>query len=287
MRLVVVALALAVLAMLAVLAPPPLASGQAGDPLAGARIRAASGNTQAGLFYEGAAGESNGVELRIVRSGTVSYSAPISLEGYCENPPCTTGLTAKPLTVADLDTSGEPEVLVDAYTGGAHCCTVSQVFSFRSGAYRITQRDWRDAGYRLIRPADGSAATFDSLDADFAYAYSAYASSVLPKLVMRFRGGKFADVSRNSPRTRRHAAQTRREYEATVRRSPRHDARPRLAALAADLRNLGRRATADRLLREALAAGRLRKRSKRDPYKADAAFIRDLNRFLRRLGYPS
>ena len=35
-----------------------------------------------------------------------------------------------PLQVVDLDADGEPEVLVDAYTGGAHCCALTEILRF-------------------------------------------------------------------------------------------------------------------------------------------------------------
>ena len=64
----------------------------------------------------------------------------------------------RPLTVRDLDGDGEPEVLVDLYTGGAHCCFYTVILRFdrphvpRNGCLLGRPR-LRPAGPRPRRPA--------------------------------------------------------------------------------------------------------------------------------------
>jgi hypothetical protein len=83
------------------------------------------------------------------------------------------------MTGTDIDASGWPNVIVETYSGGAHCCFATRVF---------------DLGERLVEihlppsPGGNAAADFVDLDGDgiwevvsvddsFAYAYCAYAGS--------------------------------------------------------------------------------------------------------------
>jgi hypothetical protein len=43
--------------------------------------------------------------------------------------PGATGARASSVQVIDLDDTGQPNVVVDLYTGGAHCGSVAQVFT--------------------------------------------------------------------------------------------------------------------------------------------------------------
>ena len=54
-----------------------------------------------------------------------------------------------PLQVVDLDADGEPEVLVDAYTGGAHCCALTEILRFDGAAYAPAETTWGNFGYAL------------------------------------------------------------------------------------------------------------------------------------------
>src|SRR5262245_46897289 len=57
------------------------------------------------------------VQVRITRDGRSWTSASLG-----------TWYSARPSArVRDLDADGEPEVFLDTYTGGAHCCSVTHV----------------------------------------------------------------------------------------------------------------------------------------------------------------
>ena len=78
------------------------------------------------------------------------------------------------MRLRDLDGDREPEVIVDLFTGGAHCCSVSAIYSFAegSGKYAPLRHNWRDAGYRLQDLRDDGKLELRTRDARFGYRYS-------------------------------------------------------------------------------------------------------------------
>jgi hypothetical protein len=95
------------------------------------------------------------------------------------------------LTGSDLNADGYPDLVVETYSGGAHCCFGTQVFSLRpSGATLI-----------LRKPESNAGGTFEDLDADrisefvtyddtFAYQYCPYAAGVLVKAILAYDPGQ-------------------------------------------------------------------------------------------------
>ena len=149
--------------------------------------------------------------------------------------------TARPgkdsVAVEDVNGDREPDVIVDLFTGGAHCCEVSAVYSFveGSGTYSVRRHDWADAGYRLRDLGKDGQFEFYSADARFAYRYASYAESYLPVRIFRLRQG-----------------QARGRDHVVPRRAPRRRPRARCASTASSA-NRARRERARR-------AGRLRGR---------------------------
>jgi hypothetical protein len=133
----------------------------AGGSIAGATPTTAitmfHGPLAATLSYEPPAEPGTGVvydlRLAISRSGQMAYDKAVS------SPHCATncGLESTPrgidaLHLLDLEGRGEPNVIVELNTGGAHCCTIVQVFSYDPAAmvYRSTERDFGDGGAHLF-----------------------------------------------------------------------------------------------------------------------------------------
>ena len=57
----------------------------------------------------------------------------------CPEEPCgvvPSGIAAKQdsIRLRDLDADREPEVIVDLFTGGAHCCAFSTIYTFVEGS---------------------------------------------------------------------------------------------------------------------------------------------------------
>lgn len=219
--------------------------------------------------------EYNGMTLAITRGGVVAFDA-VAVPKQCGVPYCAPGGTvdAKSLRVVDLDGDAEPEVIVDFYTGGAHCCLIAQVFRWNGKGYVATARDFADFGYTL---ADG---IFTTGDPRFGYAFASFADSAMPVRLLTFSRGAWKDVTRAHPETlRADAARWKKEYN--KRRSGKLSLGI-LAAWVADQYRLGKRSSADAFLRSELRAGRL----KGDRYWPHGkTYISTLQRRLRAWGY--
>ena len=152
--------------------------------------------------------------------------------------------TNKPQAVAvrDLDGDGEPEILVDLWTGGAHCCLWTRIYRWNGETYTSVGTVWGDLDYRLEDLGDGG---LDLVTGDdrFAYAYSSFAASSFPLRILRYRAGRLVDVTAaHRPLVARDATRQWSYYRAALRR---HDqVEGVLAAWAADESLLGRRAAA-------------------------------------------
>jgi len=224
------------------------------------------------------------VRLHVVRDGRAVYDArvlPYSSK-WRGNQPLGAATQARSITLRDLDADGEPEILVDFFTGGAHCCIWTRIYRWDDARSTYTNlRHWfGDPGYRLVDlGGDGS---FELLSADdrFAYAFASYAASGMPVQVWSYRGGRLVDVTRDHRRLLARDATQQWGYFRQSKRQHR-ELRGALAAWAADECTLGRGKAALAWLQ---AHGpELRKV---DPLYGDAvAFVRSLARFLARAGY--
>lgn len=180
-----------------------------------------------------------------------------------------------PLVIRDLDGDGEPEVLAQIYSGGAHCCFRSVIASWdpAAGGYVVSVHDWLDASWRLRDLNGDGRPELASFDARWSYwGGEGFAGSPAPIQIWSFRGGSLVDVTRDFPAlvTRDRAAQLR--YLKVARRAGARGRGP-LAAYLADSYLLGRqRAGWIRVYREFADPGRLR-------------FFRALRSELTRLGY--
>ena len=248
-------------------------------------ISASEGAVTAQLTYSSAAEEGSGpvkgLRLTIERAGAKIYEAPVK-SSHCA--PC--GLerfAGGPLLVRALEGAGQPNVLVELYTGGAHCCTILQIYSYDPGtmAYRVTERDFGDPGAKIEDLAGDGSLQLLTADDRFAYEFAPFAYSGLPLQVLALRAGRLTDVTRSYPAAiAKDAAQWLKTF-----RSERHLqlGNGAIAAWAADEELLGH----DRLVRATLAreAARRNLRSREHYGPSNGSFVRALLRFLARTGY--
>jgi hypothetical protein len=216
-------------------------------------------------------------------------ASPFGARSPCVEGGCSllaSGKRDSPLQVRDLDADGEPEVLVDAFTGGAHCCATTEVFHRdAAGAYAAVGLGWGNGGYDVRDLDRDGRPELVTADDAFAGAFTAYAASYSPVEVVRFNAARRSGLVTV---TRRFAAVVRTDL-ARVRRLIRSQRRRRdadlrgvAAAEIADLYLLGRPRTAVRTLDAHVRRGDV---DGGGPASRGRAFRRDLLRFLRRNGY--
>ena len=222
--------------------------------------------------------------LRIERSGAIVLDAP--LEGECS---LCNGVAApdSALRLLDLDGDAEPEVLVDLYTGGAHCCATTLIWYLKSPSaqdYGRRVMSLGDQRYR-VKDLDGDGRPeLITADDRFAYEFTAFAFSFFPPLILDFRDHALVDVTRSFPaQIRSHQARIRKELPSLRRR---YDPRGAVAAYVADDYLLGRRRAGLRHLAQALRRGDLRAQPAGDTtWPSGRRFRPALLKFLRRNGY--
>jgi hypothetical protein len=249
---------------------------------------ASSGVVQATLTYNVGPGLFNvsGTHLQIVRAGATLLSTDVP--DPCNDcgivPTGSLGPGAKSLLVRDLDGDGEPEVLLDLYSGGAHCCTSTWIYRLTGTSYTGTPVDWGDVGY-TVKDLDGDGIPeLRSADDHFAYAFTAYAESWFPPQVWDFRAGKLVNVTRSFPAlARADAKRALKLYHSKHRRQL--DLRGVVAGYVADQYLLGHGARGWKLVASARKQGLLKGIGKGDPWPHGARYAVALRKFLKRYGY--
>jgi len=250
-------------------------------PVAAAETATAtSGSVAATLSWTPDAGGlgATGVRLAVTRAAVPAYDAPVDPRGGCKKADCIP--RADDFVVRDLDGDGEPEVLADVYTGGAHCCDISRILRWDGTRYVAIDHTWGDRAYRIEDlDADGRSELVTS-DDRFAYLYGSYAASAFPVQILALQGAALADVTASFPAVVRgdRAALYRSARKAAF-------ARPVYAAWAADRYRLGERTATLRSLRRLAARGRLRTDLGSNSRAAQRAWVGRLDRDLRRFGY--
>ena len=148
-------------------------------------IRVSASGTSATLTYEaGSAGQGepySQLHLTIARGGRSAFERPVDAILCGKSCWPAVGIAGNPvLRIADLERDGSPDVILNLYSGGAHCCSITQVYRYDPGSrsYAIVQHDFADPG-SLLRTL-GGAYVFFSADDRFAYAFTSFAYSGLP-----------------------------------------------------------------------------------------------------------
>lgn len=239
--------------------------------------------TEATFTYDKDDYEYRDMWLTISRGGEVVYDKRVNL-GSCKEPFCKPGgFDDRPsVKVVHLDGDGEPEVLLDVFTGGAHCCFATELLRWEATGYASSEHNWGDAGYRVKDLDSDGIPELRSADARFGYRFTFFGASAMPVAVWSLRNGELTNVTSGFRRAvRQDAARWRRMWRQR-RRDPSSRSLGPLAAWAANEYRLGHRAQVRRELRVALRRGWLRGI---EGWPRGKRFISELDRFLKRTGY--
>jgi subtilisin-like proprotein convertase family protein len=250
-------------------------------------VRVARDSVAADLSYRETNNSFSDFRIAIRRRGIRTLTAPVSrfacrdclVSGY-------DSITSpRPLTVRDLDGDGEPEVLVDLYTGGAHCCFYTVIMRFTGRTYRGTVAFWGDPGYGLQDLDHDGRPELVSADDRFAYRFTYYAASALPVQISHYDHGVMIDVTSSYPAVVRSDAATLWSEYVKARTDKGADVRGVLAAWLADEYRLGLGDEAWGKVRAAYAHGEL-SAPRVDPiWPAGLKYLDALRSFLAKSGY--
>jgi len=224
-------------------------------------------------WQPGPAGTATNVRLRIVRSGHAVVSAKLGLSA------------PQAIRVRDLDGDGEPEVILDVYTGGAHCCFRSRIYRFAGSSYVSRLFDFGNAGYKLRDPNGDGRPEFLTADNAFAYAFTDYADSALPIRILSYRAGRMTNATRQFPALIRTDASRLWKAFLTGRDFEHPDSRGILAAWMADQYLLGIQAAGWRTMAKLNAHGELAGRPGDTIWPKNGAYLASLKKFLVKDGY--
>jgi len=254
--------------------------------------RASTGGVVAELSYVKRRRESRGftffeyrnLRVRIVRDGRAvrDEQVPRTCARGCRPAAL---WSDKAIRLRDLDVDGEPEVVVDLFTGGASCCVYTLVYGFAAdeGSYVRRVKNF-GSGYRP-RDYDGDGTVeFFAGDYRFKYVFSCGACSAQPLTIWHWEDLTLSDASRRFPAALRRDA--RRMYRLYRRARPDPAfVKGILPAYVADLCRIGRCRRALRVVENARRLGELGRRGRYDQPPFGRAYVKALKRFLRRTGY--
>lgn len=246
-----------------------------------------AGAVSASFSFKGKFPDYRGERLTINQAGKVFYDEPVSSK-FCT--PCAPGSSLEgkgsSVHIADLEHNGQPDVVLDLYTGGAHCCTVEQIFSFDSGTmtYVKTERDFGDPLVSIVDIAHNGRYELLTADDSFAYEFSDFAASGLPVEILTFSARTFVNVTRQYPKViARDAARWLKAFKGMAKYGY-QDTTGLIAAWAADEDLLGHANTVNSYLAKQAAAGHLN--TGLAPIEPSGKkFIATLQKFLRKHGY--
>ena len=262
------------LVALAVAAPAALAQTET----------ASSGAVTATLSYDHVQNsfEYTNMALTITRDGTQVLAANPTF-GDCDSPYCApAGFgNRNSVLVQDLDGDGEPEVIVDLYTGGAHCCYVSRFFRWDGAGYISADRNFGDPGYRIADLDGDGVQELIGADYRFGYAFTAFAFSLMPVRIYDLKAGRWDLVTTRFPDQIQ--ADAKVAWKTFMKISRNQEPRGAIAAWTADQLMLGHRRYAVRTLNRLARQGRL----PGDGFspKSPRKFVRTLLKFLDKRGY--
>jgi hypothetical protein len=258
---------------LAAAASPPAHAAARRTHVQNARL----GAVRAAYSYRDTAfGSHDHARLKIWNGGRLIVNHPFR---FALVPPVGT----RALLIRQLDGTRPPEVILNQYTGGTHCCASSLIYT---GARRVAVQ-WGDF-VPDVRDVDGDGKPeFHGSNSAFDYAFGSFASTYQPVKVWRFTGAGVIDVTRAYPAEVQ--ADMARAYSFYQSALSQHQSaeivRGTLAGYAADGYTLGQGDQAMAVVQTAYDAGEAGTAKTATDAFWEPDFVGKLRDLLHRLGY--
>ncbi|AFY81718.1 hypothetical protein [Oscillatoria acuminata] len=100
----------------------------------------------------------------------------------------------------DLTGDDNAEVIVETYSGGAHCCTIHEVYTWTGEEFEEINFGYRDGNGGEFQDLDNDEVfEYLTFDGAFLYAFSSYAGSFPPSQILRIGNNGLEDVTREYP----------------------------------------------------------------------------------------
>ncbi|MEO0759042.1 MAG: hypothetical protein AAFY78_19465 [Cyanobacteria bacterium J06648_16] len=158
---------------------------------------ASAGNVSATLSVDGPGqGICGGTATLEILRGEQTYRSIVGegleAETYC---------VVSDLQVQDLDGNGEPEITLNTYSGGAHCCFFSLIYAYDAAQNRYSplHHFWGNGGHAIRDLDQDGLPEFVSDDDRFAYAFTSYVGSRYPLQIRQYREGTLQNVTDQFP----------------------------------------------------------------------------------------
>lgn len=139
-----------------------------------------------------------------------------------------TAFTASTLSGTDINGDRFPDLIVSAWSGGAHCCYSSGIYSVGENVTPILVLETGNCGPGELEDLDGDRTLeFITCDDQWAYAYCSFADSPLPRVIYsydRTRGMYVVDTPRYAARYRDQLAEALDEAQTWLSTSGGRDA---------------------------------------------------------------
>jgi len=113
-----------------------------------------------------------------------------------------------------------PQVVMTAFTGGAHCCTETRIATQASDEWRVLDAGQLDGdGYQFADVDNDGAQELINYDNSFLYAFASYADSYAPMRIAKLAGSDINDVT-NEPRYRAFLLRKLQAMEENAKKDP-------------------------------------------------------------------
>ncbi len=100
------------------------------------------------------------------------------------------------IELIDLDSDGTAEVVVQTFSGGAHCCLAYTTYSWQDEQFNPVYFGYLDGGGGEFKDLNGDGLMeFVTLDNAFFYSFSSYAGSYPPSVILTYENGEYRDTT--------------------------------------------------------------------------------------------
>lgn len=268
--------------------------------------RARSGALSASYSYSGRFPNYRSGTLTIRDGRRIVYRHPVRMKTcgrFCV--PGSTVAGTSSLRFVRLAAGAPVTLVLELYSGGAHCCTLVQLTAARasggsgsggggggggkagSGSWGVlADHNFGDPGYKLVDLRHNGAYEFLTADDRFAYAFTSFAASGMPLEILAFADGRFSNVTRRYPQLIASDARVWMSAFVHQRHSNFSDTTGVVAAWAADELELGHSARVHAFLTREARAKHLNSSLGHDVPQGEA-YVHALLRFLERTGYAA